>query len=67
MAEIGFADIENSILRYRKYLVVNKNNTLMKKSKTQKTRTMVEIKKWQSLIWNWILYTTEIKSKQAKI
>lgn len=45
MAEIGFADIENSILRYRKYLVVNKNNTLMKKSKTQKTRTMVEIKK----------------------
>lgn len=46
MAEIGFADIENSILRYRKYLVVNKNNTLMKKSKTQKTRTMVEIQKW---------------------
>lgn len=38
MAEIGFADIENSILRYRKYLVVNKNNTLMKKIKNTKDK-----------------------------
>lgn len=46
MAEIGFYNIENSILRYRKYLVVNKNNTLMKISKTQKARTMTEMQKW---------------------
>lgn len=46
MAEICFYNIENSILRYRKYLVVNKNNTLMKISKTQKTRTMIEMQKW---------------------
>lgn len=46
VAQIGFNYIEYSILRYRKYLGVNKNNTLMKKSKRWKTGTMVGRQKW---------------------
>lgn len=67
MIEISFNYLENSTLGCRKYSAVNKNNTLMKKSMTQKTGTVIERQKMVKPYWNLIWYITSNKSKPTKI